>query len=64
MTYEEFGETKNFDLVPDGGDVNVNGANRQQYVELYTKYLLDDSIARQFAAFMRGFHSVLSRLPR
>jgi len=58
VCYEEFGERRSHDLVPGGGEVSVTGANRAQYVELYTQYLLADSIERQFNAFMRGFQSV------
>lgn len=58
VTYEQFGEAMAHDLLPGGGGIDVTAANRTQYVEAYTKYLLEDSIARQFGAFMRGFHSV------
>ena len=118
VSYDEFGETKTYDLVKGGGDINVNAANREEYampcradshlhspvtpalraqrpistrpsrrrvcsagagtlthllysisqtrsawpalryVGLYCKYLLADSVARQFGAFQRGFHSV------
>ena len=39
-------------------DIAVSRENRQEYVRLYAKYLLEDSIARQFGAFQRGFHAV------
>ena len=58
VNYEEFGQTRTYDLLPDGGDIPVTGANRGEYVRLYAKYLLEDSIARQFTAFQRGFHTV------
>ncbi|KAL1525705.1 hypothetical protein AB1Y20_020551 [Prymnesium parvum] len=58
VSYEDFGEAKTFDLVPDGGSIAVTEANREEYVRVYVKYLLDDSISRQFNAFQRGFHSV------
>jgi len=58
VSYEEFGETKTCDLMPNGGDIAVTEANRHEYVRLYAKYLLEDSIERQFNAFQRGFHSV------
>ena len=34
------------------------GANRDEYVRLYTQYLLVDSVATQSDAFLRGFESV------
>ena len=36
----------------------VLGANRAEYVRLYTQYLLVDSVATQSDAFLRGFESV------
>ncbi|XP_033105592.1 ubiquitin-protein ligase E3A-like [Anneissia japonica] len=32
--------------------------NRQNYVDYYVKYILTDSVAKQFEAFSRGFHLV------
>lgn len=36
----------------------VTNANRKEYVDLYVRYLLDTSIARQFEPFKRGFFTV------
>jgi len=58
VSYDEFGESKTFDLMPSGGEIAITIDNRDEYVRLYVKYLLADSIERQFAAFQRGFHSV------
>ena len=58
VSFEDFGEQKTHELIPNGADTPVTGDNRHEYVKLYTQYLLEDSIARQFAAFQRGFHSV------
>lgn len=58
ITYEVFGEVKVIDLIPNGGNIRVNEYNRQQYVELYVKYVMEDSIKTQFAAFARGFMKV------
>jgi hypothetical protein len=58
VSFDEFGEKKTYDLVPGGADVAVTADNREEYVGLYTKYLLEDSISRQFGAFQRGFHTV------
>ena len=48
------------DLVPGGGDVPVTPSNRERFVELYTRHLLEGSIARQFSAFRRGFEQACS----
>ena len=58
VNFEEFGQTRTYDLMENGGDISVTAANRGEYVRLYAKYLLEDSIARQFSAFQRGFHTV------
>ncbi|KOO24665.1 ubiquitin-protein ligase e3a isoform 2 [Chrysochromulina tobinii] len=58
VSFEQWGEQKTFDLVLNGGNVAVTLANRDEYVRLYVQYLLDDSIARQFGSFQRGFHLV------
>eukprot|EP00698_Gefionella_okellyi_P020502 TRINITY_DN6441_c0_g2_i1.p1 TRINITY_DN6441_c0_g2~~TRINITY_DN6441_c0_g2_i1.p1 ORF type:complete len:795 (-),score=168.03 TRINITY_DN6441_c0_g2_i1:796-2895(-) len=62
LTYEVYGEVRTFDLIPNGGDVLVTNANRQQYVDLYVKYMLVDCVAPQFNAFAQGFHDVCGGL--
>ncbi|KAG0575477.1 hypothetical protein KC19_5G006600 [Ceratodon purpureus] len=57
VTYEYFGEMKTHDLV-EGGDIPVTNDNRERYVDLYVKYLLEDSIHEQFDAFYDGFYQV------
>lgn len=46
-----FGETKVFELCPGGKDKPLTAANRDEYVQLYTEYVLHKSIETQFAAF-------------
>ncbi|KAI0972991.1 hypothetical protein F4678DRAFT_34551 [Xylaria arbuscula] len=42
-----------------GGETKmVTNSNRKEYVDLYVRYLLDTSIARQFEPFKRGFFTV------
>jgi len=36
----------------------VTNQSRHEYVELYTKYLFEDSVEKQFQAFAKGFHMV------
>ncbi|UPQ97120.1 chromosome condensation regulation protein [Chloropicon primus] len=56
--YEYYGKMKQYDLIPNGSCVAVTSENREQYVELYTNFLLEESIASQFNAFSQGFHQV------
>ena len=58
---EVMGTTHSHPLVPNGESVLVTAANRHEYVRLFTKYQVEDSIATQFDAFARGFWSVLPR---
>ena len=48
----------NQDLKPNGASIPVTNANRQEFVDLYIKWLLTESVAKQFDAFARGFHRV------
>jgi hypothetical protein len=60
VSYEYFGEVKHHDLLPNGSATPVTKQNREEYVSLYVKYLLEASIAPQFEAFAKGFRSVMS----
>ncbi|XP_020912607.1 ubiquitin-protein ligase E3A [Exaiptasia diaphana] len=53
-----YGKVHNVDLLPNGSQIAVTNDNRQKFVELYVKYLLVDSVAKQFDAFSQGFHKV------
>lgn len=55
---EIFGELQAHELKPGGCNIAVTNSNRQEYVELYTKWVLEDSVQTQFAAFSQGFHQV------
>ena len=55
---EFFGAIQLVDLTPGGGEVAVTQKNKQQYVELYTNYLLDLSIRAQFDHLSRGFKMI------
>jgi hypothetical protein len=59
VTHEYFGTKKVVELKKDGSNISVNSENRAEYVELYTKYLLVDSIDKQFQAFAKGFDAVI-----
>ena len=46
------------ELKPGGGSIPVTQENRQEYVKLYTHYILNDSIHQQFNVFKEGFLQV------
>lgn len=58
--FEEFGEKKTHELIPDGNSVAVTGENRQAFVEKLVQWLLVDSVQEQFAALYKGFTKVIS----
>lgn len=58
-TVEAFGETKVIDLVPGGREKAVTNENRQEYVDRYVDWLLNESVKDQFTAFMKGFCTVV-----
>lgn len=56
--FEEFGQRRVVPLVPNGEQVMVTQENKQQFVSLYTDFILNSSVQRQFGAFKRGFYHV------
>jgi len=54
-TKNTFGEMVAHELIPGGAAIEVDEHNRQQYVDAYVKWLLEDSVTTQFQAFRRGF---------
>lgn len=58
IAVERFGHADMFPLCPGGESRAVSNANREEYVSLYTRYLLDTAVSRQFEPFKRGFFTV------
>lgn len=58
VSYDVFGAKRTVELKKGGADIPLTNANREEYVRLYTKWVLEDSIARQFRAFKNGFIKV------
>lgn len=59
VTWSDLGEEKVKELKPGGEDMPVTSANKEEYVLLYVKWLLVDSIYPQYEAFERGFMRVM-----
>ncbi|KAJ4457650.1 putative Ubiquitin-protein ligase E3A [Paratrimastix pyriformis] len=59
---EVFGVVRTHELKPGGAEILVTNDNRAEYVQLYVKHLLEDSVSRQFAAFKAGFDLVVGHL--
>lgn len=58
VEYDYYGETRQHPLKEGGSQIPVTRANRKEFVKLYTKWLLEDSIEVQFKAFADGFFEV------
>eukprot|EP01103_Thecamoeba_quadrilineata_P015351 TRINITY_DN4826_c0_g1_i1.p1 TRINITY_DN4826_c0_g1~~TRINITY_DN4826_c0_g1_i1.p1 ORF type:complete len:739 (-),score=109.74 TRINITY_DN4826_c0_g1_i1:90-2132(-) len=58
IQYDNFGASTSFDLLPNGAHIPVNQKNKKEFVEMYTKFLLEDLIEKQFEAFKQGFEFV------
>jgi E3 ubiquitin-protein ligase HECTD2 len=57
---ERFGLVREVPLCPNGENRPVTNSNRQDFVNLYVRYLLDTAVSRQFEPFKRGFFTVCS----
>ncbi|ORX66021.1 hypothetical protein DL89DRAFT_275968 [Linderina pennispora] len=57
-TYNAYGDVITVPLVPNGSNIPVTSSNRVEYVMRYLQWILNDSIAKQFEPFKRGFFYV------
>lgn len=55
---ERYGGVVQMPLCTGGGSRPVTNANRREFVDMYIYYLLDQSVARQYEPFKRGFFTV------
>lgn len=55
---ERYGSTEVVPLCTNGANRPVTNSNRQEFVELYVRFLLDSHVTRQFEPFKRGFFTV------
>ena len=55
---ERYGQRTTIPLCHNGDKRPVTNANRKEFVDLYVRYLLDASVARQYEPFKRGFFTV------
>ncbi|CAD7952288.1 unnamed protein product [Amoebophrya sp. A25] len=56
---QEFGETKTYDLVPGGRDIEVTNENKEEYIQRMCEFKLLGSVKEQVAAFLEGFHELM-----
>lgn len=58
-----FGNPMLYDLKENGDQIPVTKENRQEFVELYSDYILNKSVECQFKAFKKGFQMVTKESP-
>ncbi|XP_065362544.1 ubiquitin-protein ligase E3A [Calliphora vicina] len=58
-----FDEVVEHELKTGGGEIAVNQQNKQEFVDLYSDFLLNKNIERQFKAFKKGFEMVTDESP-
>ena len=59
---DDLGAEKKKELKPGGADVPVTNDNREEYVRLYTQWILVESIQQQWRAFERGVMRIIEGL--
>ncbi|XP_076343706.1 ubiquitin-protein ligase E3A-like isoform X2 [Tachypleus tridentatus] len=64
ITYQDvFGTLLTHDLKDNGEEILVNQENKQEFVEIYSDFLLNKAVEKQFRAFRRGFQMVTEDSP-
>jgi E3 ubiquitin-protein ligase HERC4 len=58
ITRECFGERRNVPLKPDGENIRLTQANKQEFVDLYIDFIFNKSVERHFKGFRDGFMKV------
>lgn len=58
ITRDVYGELRTEPLKPNGSEIPVTKENRQEYVDLYVNYILNNSVERHYRAFHDAFHKV------
>jgi ubiquitin-protein ligase E3 A len=59
VAWMDLGVERRRELKPNGSNIPVTSENKEEYVLLYTKWSLQDSIYPQYDAFERGFMRVM-----
>lgn len=55
---ESYGQIFTCDLKPMGSTIQLTNSNRHEFVQLYSEFVLSESVKKQFEGFMEGFQLV------
>ena len=61
VNWDDLGQEKVKELKPNGSNIPVTSENKEEYVLLYVKWLLTDSIYPQYNSFEAGFMRVMEQ---
>jgi ubiquitin-protein ligase E3 C len=61
VTHNEFGGTRDVNLIKNGAEVEVTNCNKQRYIGLVAKHYVVDQVKEQSEAFTRGLWEVIDR---
>jgi E3 ubiquitin-protein ligase HUWE1 len=61
LTCEQLGEMVVVDLKPDGRNIAVTDANKDEYIQLIAEYRLTTSIKEQLDSFLEGFYEIVPK---
>lgn len=59
VNWTVLGETKTRELKPNGADIPVTFDNKEEYVLLYVRWILVDSVYAQYESFQNGFMKIM-----
>jgi ubiquitin-protein ligase E3 A/E3 ubiquitin-protein ligase HERC4 len=59
VSWMDLGKEHKIELKPDGADIEVTQDNKEEYVMLYVKWILVDSIRPQREAFRKGVNVIM-----
>ena len=59
INYESWGEVLEKELKFNGSEIDVTEKNKYEFINLYTNFLITESIEKQFKPFLLGFYKVL-----
>ncbi|KAJ2229582.1 hypothetical protein IWW45_006141 [Coemansia sp. RSA 485] len=58
VEYDNVGELRTFELIPNGAHTPLTIANRELFIDKYAEFVFDKSCEKQFLAFKSGFDRI------
>eukprot|EP01041_Mallomonas_annulata_P011292 gene11292-23629_t len=59
ISWDDLGVKRTYELKPNGANEAVTGSNREEYVDKFVQWYLNQSISSQFNDFYKGFSRVI-----